>query len=328
MTLTPAPLFTDIHPGPDPAEAFWTETSDGKRIRLGVWNIEGAKGTVLIFPGRNEYIEKYGPAAAEFAARGLSSVAIDWRGQGLADRMLDDPLIGHVEHFPDYQKDVAALMRAARGLNLPRPYFLVAHSMGGSIGLRAVMEGFPVQAAAFSAPMWGIHIAPHLRLPAKILSTWLPKFNQGTRLPIGTSLTPYPITAPFEDNMLTTDPEMYAMMRDQFIAHPELQLGGPSYIWLREALAETKHLAERAPPSLNCITYLGTNERIVDVPRIEARMESWKGGQLRLVEGGEHEVMMEKPALRTPIFDEMAKLFLNNTTGQAQNGAGPARSDA
>ena len=315
MTLTPAPLFTDIHPGPDPAQAYWAETSDGKRIRLGVWQVEGSKGTVLIFPGRTEYVEKYGLAAAEFAARGLSSIAIDWRGQGLADRMLDNPLTGHIDHFPDYQKDVAALMRAAPGLNLPRPYFLVAHSMGGSIGLRAVMEGLAVQAVAFSAPMWGIYIAPHMRLPAKLLSTWMPKFNQGHKLPIGTTSTPSPLTAPFKDNMLTTDAEMYDMMRDQFLAHPELQLGGPSYVWLREALAETRHLSQRAAPNLICTTFVGTNERIVDVPRIHDRMAGWKGGQLREVEGGEHEVLMEIPELRTPIFDEIAHLFLNTTTG-------------
>lgn len=228
--------------------------------------------------------------------------------------MLDDRLIGHIDHFPDYQKDVAAMMRAARGLNLPRPYFLVAHSMGGSIGLRAVMEGLAVQAVAFSAPMWGIYIAPHMRLPAKLLSTWMPKFNQGHRLPVGSALTPYPLTAPFEDNMLTTDADMYNMMRDQFIAHPDLQLGGPSYIWLREALTETLHLTQRAAPNLNCVTYVGTNERIVDVPRIHTRMAAWKGGQLREVEGGEHEVLMEQSALRTPIFDEIAHLFLNTTT--------------
>ena len=119
----------------------------------------------------------------------------------------------------------------------------------------------------------------------------------------------------FEYNLLTTDAEMYDMMRDQFTAHPELQLGGPSYIWLREALAETKHLAQRAAPNLTCITYLGTNERIVDAPRIHDRMEAWKGGQLRHVEGAEHEVLMERPEMRLPIFDEIAHLFLNTTTG-------------
>ena len=129
MSLEPAPLHTDIHPGPDGGKAYWAETPDGKKIRLGVWEVQAARGTVLIFPGRTEYIEKYGSTAAEFAKRGLASLAVDWRGQGLADRMLDDPLVGHVDHFTDYQKDVAAAMRAARELNLPRPYFLMAHSI-------------------------------------------------------------------------------------------------------------------------------------------------------------------------------------------------------
>lgn len=311
MTHTPAPIFTDIHPGPDPASAYWAETSDGIRIRVGVWEKPGARGTVLIFPGRTEYIEKYGDAAAEFAARGLASLAVDWRGQGLADRLIDDPLTGHVEHFPDYQKDVATVMRIARSLNMPRPYFLVAHSMGGCIGLRAVMEGLSVQAAAFTGPMWGIHISRHMRLPAQILSTLMPKLNQGHRLPFGTTAEPYVLTSSFDDNMLTTDEEMFDMMRDQIIAHPELQLGGPSYIWLREALAETKHLSQRAAPNLPSIAFVGSNERIVDVPRIHKRMETWKGGQLRLVEGGEHEVLMELPAIRTPVFDEISALFLN-----------------
>lgn len=315
MSLTPAPLHTDIYPGPEPSAAYWADTPDGKRIRLGVWSPEGARGTVLIFPGRTEYIEKYGVAAAAFAERGLASIAIDWRGQGLADRLIDDPLVGHVDHFTDYQKDVAALMRAARNLNLPRPYFLVAHSMGGCIGLRAVIEGLAVQAAAFTGPMWGIHIAPHMRLPAQLLSTFMPKINQGHRMPPGSSREPYVLSAPFEDNMLTTDPAMFQMMRDQSLAYPEVQLGGPSYVWLREALAETKHLAQRAAPSLPCITYVGTNERIVDVPRIHARMEGWKGGQLREVEGAEHEILMERDTIRNPVYDDIAGLFLNTTTG-------------
>jgi lysophospholipase len=314
MSLTPAPLYTDIHPGPEGGAAYRLQTSDGHAIRIGVWEVQRARGTVLIFPGRTEYIEKYGVVASEFAARGLASVAVDWRGQGLADRLLDDSLTGHVEHFNDYQKDVAALMRAVRTLNLPRPYFLVAHSMGAAIGLRAVMEGLGVQAVAFTGPMWGIRIAPHMRLPARMLSTFMPKFNQGHRIPFGTTALPYVLSAPFNDNMLTTDAQMYDMMRDQITAHPALQLGGPSYIWLREALAETAHLAQRSAPNMPCIAFVGTNERIVDLPRIHARMALWKGGHLRVIEGAEHELLMETEEIRIPVYDAIAGLFLNTGT--------------
>ncbi|MGJ5620468.1 alpha/beta fold hydrolase [Sulfitobacter sp. MF3-043] len=314
MALTPAPFFTDVHPGPAGGMAHWVDTSDNKRIRVGHWPLKGAKGTVLLFPGRTEYIEKYGLAATDLAARGLGTIAIDWRGQGLADRLLDDPRIGHVDAFSDYQKDVAAMLRAARELGLPRPFFLLAHSMGGCIGLRAVMEGLPVQAAAFTGPMWGIRIAPHLRLMAAVLSHTLPRLGRGHLMPPGSKPEPYVLAEPFEDNMLTTDAEMYDMMRDQLAAHPELSLGGPSFVWLREALAETTHLAQRAAPNLPCVTWLGSNERIVDVPRIHARMDSWKGGRLEIVEGGEHEVLMETETLRTPVFDGLEKLFFGTVS--------------
>lgn len=314
MQLEAAPLFTDVAPGPDSGQAHWAMTSDGKRIRVGSWPLSGAKGTVLLFPGRTEYIEKYGVTAGELAGRGLATMAIDWRGQGLADRLIDDPLVGHVDAFPDYQKDVAAMMRAVRELGLPRPYFLLAHSMGGCIGLRAVMEGLGVQAAAFTGPMWGIHIKPQLRFIAGFLARNMPRLGRGLDLPPGTLKEPYVLSAPFEDNMLTTDAQMYDMMRDQLIAHPELSLGGPSYVWLREALAETAHLSNRAAPSLPAVTWLGTNERIVNTRPVHARMETWKGGRLDMVEGGEHEVLMGTDAQRRQVIDGVEKLFVGTVT--------------
>lgn len=314
MELQPAPLFTDVRPGPPGGAAHWVVTSDNTRIRVGHWPLDGAKGTVLIFPGRTENIEKYGTTASELAGRGLASFAIDWRGQGLADRLADDPMLGHVERFTDYQKDVDAAMRAARALSLPRPYFLLGHSMGGCIGLRAVMEGLSVQAAAFTGPMWGIHIKPHLRPFAPLMAKLMPKIGKGHTLPPGTQREHFVVKDPFEDNRLTTNPEMWEMMRDQFIAHPELAIGGPSFVWLREALAETDHLAGRAAPNLPTLTYVGSNERIVSVPRIIERMDGWTGGRLETLQGAEHELLMERAPLRNVVYDGLQKLFLGTVS--------------
>ncbi|MEP2640547.1 alpha/beta hydrolase [Roseobacter sp.] len=315
MNLTPAPFHTDVAFGNTNGAAHWVHTSDGLRVRLGVWNTPAAKGTVLIFPGRTEFIEKYDLCAAALAQRGFASMAIDWRGQGLSDRMLDDPRVGHVDHFPDFQKDVDALVRAARTLDMPRPFFLLAHSMGGAIGLRAAMEGLTVQATVFSAPMWGIRLAPHLRPLAWALSHVMPQIGQGHQLPPGTNIGHHVLTNGFDDNLLTRDPAQFDMMRKQLETHPDLLLGGPSYVWLREGLLETRHLASRPSPNLPCITFLGTNERIVDVPAIHTRMDSWKRSTLEMVEGGEHEVLMESPAVADPLFDQMATLFLSGGHG-------------
>lgn len=309
MDLTQAPLYTDIEPGPGDGRALWMVTTDGMRIRVAAWGRDASAGTVLLFPGRTEYVEKYAPAAAGLAARGFATLAVDWRGQGLADRIAADPLVGHVNSFADYQVDVTAMLRAAHALDLPRPFFLLAHSMGGCIGLRSLMDGLPVAAATFTAPMWGIRISPHMRPMAWLLGRVMPRIGRGEDLPPGTRRDPYVLSDPFEDNMLTGDVEMFDMMRDQIRTHPELALGGPSYVWLHQALRECAALARRPAPDIPCVAWLGSNERIVDTRAVRNRMAGWPNGRLERVKGAEHEVLMERPETRARIFDGTAAHF-------------------
>lgn len=314
MRLAPAPYFGAVAHGPEGGAAHWLTTSDNKCLRIGSWPFAQAKGTVLIFPGRTEFIEKYGQTAQTLAQRGFASMAMDWRGQGLADRLLDDPMIGHVDHFADYQKDVAAMLEAADLLKMPQPFFLVAHSMGGAIGLRAAMEGLPVRAAVFSGPMWGIHLAAHLRPLAWVLSHAMPALGQGHRLPPGTRIENHILEDGFDGNLLTRDRVQFDIMHEQLNKHPELVLGGPSFTWLREALLETRALRRRPAPSIPCITYLGSNERIVDVSEIHRRVSLWPNGRLEIIEDGEHEILMERPEVTGEVFDQIADFFLAQIT--------------
>lgn len=304
-----APYFEEVSRGPAGGRAYWLTADDGVRLRVIHWGADAPDGTVLLFPGRTEYAEKYSITAAELAARGLATLAIDWRGQGLADRLDDDPMLGHVGRFFDYQRDVAAMVAAARELGAAEPFYLLAHSMGGAIGLRALQEGLDVKAAAFSAPMWGVFIAPTMRPLAWALSNVATRFGAGNRLAPGTKRETYVLADPFEDNMLTRDREMWDYMKAQAKAHPELTLGGPSLQWLAEALRETRALHEMPSPPHRAICFLGTNERIVDKPRIESRMKRWPNGRLSRTEGGEHEMLMEGPELRAALLDEMLAFF-------------------
>ena len=315
MTPEVAPLFTDIGVGKAPGAAYWLRASDGVRIRIGVWAPEATRGTILLFCGRTEYVEKYSIPAGAFAERGFATVAIDWRGQGLADRLLPNPRIGHVNTFDDYQLDVAAVLAAVDALTLPRPLYLLGHSMGGSIGLRALFDGLDVAAAAFSGPMWGIAMAPYLRPVAWGLGRAMPAAGLGNVIAPGTSQTHYVLSAPFEDNTLTRDREMWEMMQNQLRAHPELALGGPSVNWLRQALDDTNLMSVRPSPAVPCITFMGDNERIVDVGRVHARMQNWPNGTLHIIENAEHEVLMEPEPTRNRIFDTMTSAF--SAAGQA-----------
>ncbi|WP_102222956.1 alpha/beta fold hydrolase [Acidimangrovimonas sediminis] len=303
-----APFHDDVSEGPAPAHCLWLTARDGVRLRAGFWP-EGERGTVLLLPGRTEYVEKYAPAAADFAARGYAMLAIDWRGQGLADRPLAERNMGHVARFADYQNDLQAVIAAAERLDMPRPWYLVGHSMGGAIGLRAIYEGLQIKAAMFSAPMWGIFIPPAMVPVAWGVSTIARNAGLGDRFIPGGGPVTYVADAPFEDNTLTTDRAMFDMMKRQVTTHPELSLGSPSIHWLYEALYECRRLCRRKAPKMPMITFLGMNERIVRVPAVEGRVASWPGALLVRVPGAEHEIMMETPTTRAQFFDAAAELF-------------------
>ncbi len=320
-----APYHDGIADGPQDAAAFWITADDGVRLRVGVFHRAAASGTVLLFPGRTEYVEKYGRAAHDLAALGYATLAIDWRGQGLADRLITDPMSGHVMAFADYQRDVSAMFDAAEALELPRPYHLLAHSMGGCIGLRSVMEGLPVASCAFSAPMWGIKLSNTLRVVAWSVSWGSKRVGlDHAYAPTSTSDAAYVLTEPFETNKLTRDRGMYQYMIDQTIAVPDLALGGPSLRWLHESLVEMRDLARRPSPGLPCITFAGTDETVVDLERINARMDHWPGARMEWIEGARHEVLMETEATRERIFGELAAFFAAHAASDTPRLSRPA----
>ena len=310
MDPAPAPLFAEIAQGPTDGAAYWVKTADGLRIRAALWPAKApARGTVLLFPGRTEYIEKYGTTAAALAQRGYATLTVDWRGQGLADRMLDNRKLGHVARFADFQLDVAALIALANQIDTPGPRFLIGHSMGGAIGLRALMQGLSVRACCFTGPMWGIQIPPLLRPVAHLLCNAAPLLRLDTALVPTSSAEQYVQVTPFDDNTLTSDAQMYQLMVDQLQAQPDLALGGPTLRWLREALRDCADLALQPSPPLPCLTFLGTDEQIVEPGAIHDRMARWPGGQLELIQNARHEVLMETPDIRDPGIDQICTLF-------------------
>lgn len=307
-----APLFDRLADGPSGGRAFWLIAADDVRIRIGLWP-GGDKGTVIFLPGRTEYIEKYGRAARALRERGWSVISLDWRGQGLSGRFLPDPMLGHVQQFSDYQRDLDALMAflaaegAAQGLN--GPLMLMSHSMGGLIGLQALKRGLPFRAAVFSAPMWGVRI-PLWRLPLAGVMRRLPMaLPQDLHYAPTASGKSYVLKSGFAANHLTGCAETYAWLQSQLQAEPQLQLGGPSLGWLRSALRSCAAALQGPPPQLPAVIALGSEERIIRAAPIRRRIIGWQNCRLDLYEGARHEVPMERAPHRERFFDSADQLF-------------------
>jgi lysophospholipase len=303
------PFLADLAEGPDGGHALWLTADDGVRVRAVLWP-RGRAGTVFLLPGRTEVAEKYGRVAADLAARGYASVAIDWRGQGLADRVGRDPMMGHVGVFADYQRDLDAAVATVEALGLPRPFHLLGHSMGGAIGLRAVLRSEPCFATAvFSAPMWGIRMAPHMRPVAWAVPRAARAIGRGELYSPGARRDSYLAAATFEENTLTTCPDQFAYMQRQVRGDPRLALGGPSLHWLHEALEEIRFLRRSTPPALPVLTALGSDEQVVDPDAVATLARRMPNGRFTVFDGARHELLMERPEVRGAFLDAALRLF-------------------
>jgi lysophospholipase len=299
-----APFHAGIADAPEGARGRWLTASDGVRLRAVVWT-GGRRGTAVIFPGRTEFAEKYGRVAGRLVARGFAVTVIDWRGQGLSDRHPTSPLLGYVADFRDYQQDVAALMALDADLGLPEPHCLVAHSMGGCIGLRTLLERTEFGAAVFSGPMWHLRMRAATRELTAKMTRLAGLVGLGGRLLPGASPQPTMLAGTFEGNALTSDRDTFDWCVRQISTHPELALGGPSMQWTYAALEEMARLYVAPLPRLPLLALLGSDEEVVSASVIRRQVARMAEGELAEFQGARHELFMERPEITDRVWERI-----------------------
>ena len=143
------------NPVPENGLAGVVKTPDGVSLRFGRWEPPpGRRGTVVILQGRAEFIEKYFETVRDLRARGFAVATFDWRGQGLSDRAFADRRKGYVRNFAQYAMDLDTIMEQVVLPDCPPPYFVLGHSMGGAMAIRACHDGRRwFERVVLSAPM-------------------------------------------------------------------------------------------------------------------------------------------------------------------------------
>lgn len=287
----------------------YVQTKDRKFIRYGYWE-KGNKATVIILPGRTEYIEKYNIVIQEFLDRNFSVLCIDWRGQGLSQRPHGRVDIGHVKDFFEYQTDLETILDHLKDTLDLKPKILFAHSMGGCIGLRYLLRDSTFNCSIFSGPLWGLPVSD---LTVSIL---IPIFNLAISMGLGLLTYPYKIdgfnilTKPFEKNLLTRNMEFYNEMRENLLIDPRLGLGPPTLSWLKALNDELNKLTKMPPPEIPQLTFLGEEDKVISQKAILSRMARTPLGELKVLSGAMHEVFFETDEIKEKIWEEMDK-FLN-----------------
>jgi lysophospholipase len=279
---------------------------DGAELRYARWDATRMprRGTVCLFGGRAEFIEKYFEVVADLRRRGFAVATMDWRGQGGSQRMLANPRKGHVRGFWEYDRDLIRFMKDIVLPDCPPPFIGLAHSMGGNILLRnATMPGLWFERIVLVAPMISIHesiLGPrpwHARVYAELSSL----LGMSTAYVVG-GTDQLESSYPFEDNTLTCDRERWSRTKAVLDIAPDLGLGSPTIGWLRSALRSCARISQPDYPAkihVPLLIFAASDDTVVSTPAIEAFTVQVKVASCILMPNARHEILQETDAVRT-----------------------------
>jgi lysophospholipase len=301
MTLISIPS----NPVPEGAVEGRIETEDGTAIRFARWPATGVRrGTVCVFPGRAEMIEKYFEGVSELRSRGFAVAVMDWRGQGGSQRMLADPRKGHVGDFGEYQLDLDAFMKQIVLPDCPPPYFALAHSMGGANLLRALHEGKRwFDRVVLCAPMIDLCLMRY-RETSRFFVRLMARTGFGGRYIAGGG--PVAVTnRPFVGNPVSSDPVRYEKGAAIVEAEPSLGLGSPTYGWTAAAFRQIDAFEDPTYPAAlhhPILIIAAGNDRLVSTPAAEKFAIRLRAGAIITIPGSLHEILMEREVVRSQFW--------------------------
>ena len=293
------------NPVPSGATTGYFECPGRLKLRFARWEATRGpqRGTVCLFQGRGECIEKYFEVVADLRRRGFGVATMDWRGQGGSSRVLSNPKKGYVRSFAEYDQDLAQFMKAVVLPNCAGPYIAVAHSMGGHILLRhATQPRSWFSRMVLSAPMIAIHPS-RVGAPQGVARAYA---ETACALGFGSTYvwkgSDRPIElGPFEGNALTSDRERY--QRNQLVlqASPALGLGSPTVAWLRAAYRSMARLRSPNYPlsvEVPLLLFAAGMDSIVSTHAIEEFALRLKVGTHVLIPQARHEILQETDEIR------------------------------
>jgi len=301
MTLVSIPA----NPVPEDVVSGTLKTADGVSLRFARWAPPpGRKGTVCLFQGRAEFIEKYFETVRDLRERGFAVATLDWRGQGMSQRALRNPRKGYVRDFSRYDIDLDTFVREVVLPDCPPPFFALAHSMGASVLLRAAHQGHRwFDRMVLLAPMIALPGMRRSRLTRASVRTLRLMGLGGAYVPGGDASVI--MQRPFLGNPLTSDPVRYARNLAVIEAEPALAVGWPTVAWTDAAFRAMRRLADptfatriRQP----LLVIAAGQDQIVSTPAIDEFSVRLRTGSHLIVPGSRHEMLMEQDRFRMQVL--------------------------
>ena len=293
----------------------------GRHIRFGsVFPKDSIPDAVVVcLPGLSEFCEKYFEVARTLLDKNLAFWVIDWVGQGRSSRYLKNP---HKRHSDGFQEDIDDLHEWIMGYihhssvhpDVGRiPLALLAHSMGGHLGLR-YMQQHPdtFECAAFTAPMFGLKVFENVPSPLSLaLTGFLGAAAGQTYVAGGADWQEEMRPNPGHDSF-SGDAMRGAVHNAWCLADPELQVGRITYGWLYQAAASCRALQKLSSfdaIQAHCLVASAGVEDFVDNSAIQKITDRLPHVKHLDFPHARHEILMETDDIRTAFFDAFYQMI-------------------
>ena len=283
----------------------------GKPLAVYRFDAENPKGTVTVLHGFTECARKFSELILSLLTRGYSVLAYDQRGHGESwrDGRITDISLTHVDRFEEYVEDLRCVCEQALR-EMPRPWYVLAHSMGGAVTL-AFLEDHPgvFEKAVLCSPM----IAPNRGgLPlglAKAVCIAAKMLGRGRKR----MMTSKPWDGPerFEESC-ATGRERFDWFDDLRVRTEKFHNNGPTFAWTLEALRVTDRLlADGAPERVTIPVMIWTAEddnQVLPEAQEQAAARLPKGKR-EAVAGARHEIYRSNDEVLFPWWKEVLNFF-------------------
>jgi lysophospholipase len=291
------------NPVPNGAVAGYFTGRDGLSIRYARWDTTAERrlGTVCLFQGRTEFVEKYFETVTDLRRRGFAVATMDWRGQGGSARLLGNTAKGHAETFAHHDADLRTFMTEIVLPDCPPPYYCLAHSMGGHLVLRlAQTKVCWWDRIVLSAPMIRFAGSETSNVVRCAISEAATLFGLGDAFIPGGKPQAWEAGS-FDGNKLTSDRLRYERAEEVIRAAPHLGIGAPTIGWVAAACSSISLINSAAfleSVKVPILIVAAGNDQIVSTPAIEHFASRLKNCTRIVVAGARHEILQERDQFR------------------------------
>ena len=277
------------------------------------YDADAPRGTVLVLHGFTENAEKFMEVIYSLLQNGFSVVAYDQRGHGHSwrdDAVKADPSLTHVSDFNEYEQDLWAVCGAVLK-NMPKPWMIFCHSMGGAV-TSLFLERHPevFSRAALCAPMIMANLGGIPQPVITVLCHFFKLLGRGKKRVFVSK--PYAGPEDF-DTSCATGRERFDWYDKIKQDHREYWNNGPTYSWTLEAIRVNKWLlAPGAGEKIACPVRLYSADKDGSVmPEPQKQFISRvRQGERVFVKGSRHEIYRSTDEVLFPWWHDVLAFLL------------------